>query len=66
MKNLLRGPPLDIWVGGGVGGGGGGGIFAWSIFIYFTREIENCIFSPQDRLGILISLFILYLFQPPL
>ena len=36
----LRGPPLDM----------GSGFFCLAIFIYFTKETQRFIFSPQDRL----------------
>ena len=41
-----KGGTLDIGVGGG-----GAGVFAWP-FLYFTREMESFIFSPQDKLYI--------------
>ena len=55
----IKGPPLDI-------GGGGGLEFLPGHFYFFTREMESFIFSPQDRLEIFLSTFILYLFQLPL
>ena len=51
----VRGPPLDIC--------GEAWRFCLTIF-FFTREIEG-FFSRQDRVEIFISIFILYLFQPP-
>ena len=46
--------------------GGGGWICFLVIFGDFMREIKSFIFSPQNRLEIFISIFILYLFQRPL
>ena len=43
-RGKLRGPPLDG------GGGGAGWSFCLAIFIYFTREMESFICSPQDKL----------------
>ena len=54
---MVRGSPLDIW--------GRPGVFAW-LFLFISQErLKALIFSPQDRLEIFISIFILYLFQPP-
>ena len=46
-------------------GGGGAGVFAWP-FLFISQGSLKSVFSPQDRLEIFISIFILYLFQPPL
>ena len=56
-----RGPPLAR---GGGGGGGGVEDFAWSFLFISQGRLEAYFFSPQDRLEIFISMFILYLFQP--
>ena len=52
----IRATPLAIWRGCGV--------FAWQFLFISQGRLKALFCSAQDRLGIFISIFILYLFQP--
>ena len=47
-------------------GRGGGAVFAWSFLFISQGRLTALFFSTQDRMEIFISIFILYLCQPPL
>ena len=55
-KKKLRGSPLDI---------GGAEVFACPFSFISQERFKALFFSPKDRLEIFISIFILYLCQPP-
>ena len=47
-------------------GGGGAGAFGWPFLFISQGRLKALFCLPQDRLEMFISIFILYLFQPPL